>query len=148
MIQERSWFSQIDSFIEYFPHRIKILLVAVWKSKEAGPFQHLDTPIVRFCLTSFVEELTERERKTEDIQRAFHIRKSDCRSHDLHHPKKDCSIAPDSYPTGLGFSTARTLNYCLSTAHLGVGAIVVHSKASPVRRSYDTLPSSVWGERE
>ena len=25
MIQERCWFSQIDFFIEYFPHRIKIL---------------------------------------------------------------------------------------------------------------------------
>ena len=27
---------------------------------------------------------------------------SDCRGHDLHNPKKDCSIAPDSYRTRLG----------------------------------------------
>ena len=28
MIQERCWFSQIDFFIEYFPHRIKILCLS------------------------------------------------------------------------------------------------------------------------
>ena len=28
MIQERCWFSQIDFFIEYFPHRIKILFLS------------------------------------------------------------------------------------------------------------------------
>ena len=37
------------------------------KSREAGPSQHLGTPIVRFNQTSFVEKHTERE--TEDIQR-------------------------------------------------------------------------------
>ena len=28
MIQERCWFSQINFFIEYFPHRIKILFLS------------------------------------------------------------------------------------------------------------------------
>ena len=28
MIQERCWFSQIDFFVEYFPHRIKILFLS------------------------------------------------------------------------------------------------------------------------
>ena len=28
MIKERCWFSQIDSFVEYFPHRIKILFLS------------------------------------------------------------------------------------------------------------------------
>ena len=32
------------------------------KSREAGPSQHLGTPMLRFCPTSFVEKLTERER--------------------------------------------------------------------------------------
>ena len=28
MIQERCWFSHIDFFVEYFPHRIKILFLS------------------------------------------------------------------------------------------------------------------------
>ena len=31
MIQERCWFSQINFFVEYFPHRIKILLLSSQK---------------------------------------------------------------------------------------------------------------------
>ena len=74
----------------------------------AGPSQHLGTPIL--LPRVFIEQLTERERP-----RTFSIA-SDCRGHDRHNPRKDCSIAPDSYRTGLG--SQRSCKR--SIAHLGV----------------------------
>ena len=70
------------------------------KSREAEPSQHHGTPHGALRPTSFVEKRTERE--TEDIQRHCIQEHSDCRGHDLLNPGKHCSIAPDSYRTGLG----------------------------------------------
>ena len=149
------------------PTRCTMLLSE--KSREAGPSQHLGTPMVRFCPTSFVEKLTERE--TEDIQRHFMYENSNCRGHDLHNPRRDCSIAPDSYRTEARSSTARTLSHChcgqrhiweslipawensergarCVLAHEGNGSFVVQSKASPVRRPYDTFSLQACGKWE
>ena len=91
------------------------------KPREAEPSQHLGTPMVHFCPTSFVERLTERER-----------------------PRTSSAISCTKTRTAevtICTIPERTARSPPTVAELGLGPQrhVLHSKASPVRRPYETF---------